>query len=177
MNDMGLGSRARRSLQLENQGIKKGQRTPKKSHLADKTFSPVTGTRQISPIHTSKQVSPSKKAGTVATKDKALDLTDKPNPDSQEDRLHSLRIKVEKSLQDFEKAREQLLSLQTLEGSSELGRIFKGSSADIRQELSRNRQLMEDLGKQNLYKTHYPPAQTDLIQIGSSYNFLKSVAK
>ncbi|XP_039590508.1 centromere protein R [Polypterus senegalus] len=177
MNNMGIRPRVRRSLQLGDQDTKKGQTTPKKSHLADKTFSPVTGTCHISPIDTSKQVSSSKKAGTVATKEKAFHPTDKANPNSQEDRLHSLRIKVEKSLQDFEKAREQLLSLQTLEGSSELARIFKGSSADIRQELSRNRQLMEELGKKDLYKTHYPSVQTDLIQTGSSYNFLKSVAK
>ncbi|CAK6978384.1 uncharacterized protein LOC122989533 isoform X3 [Scomber scombrus] len=91
------------------------------------------------------------------------------------EKLDSLRSKLELSVDAFIRARKKLEEILSAEGSSEQEHFLTGSSADLKTELKRHRELTfraESSLKGN--KDNRKHSQ-DGTRTGSSYDFLKSI--
>nr|XP_046247101.1 uncharacterized protein LOC124060325 [Scatophagus argus] len=66
-------------------------------------------------------------------------------PQTELEKLDSLRSKLEQSVDAFIKARKELEETFSAEGSSEQGHFLTGSSADLKTELKRLRELTSRL--------------------------------
>ncbi|XP_044218423.1 uncharacterized protein LOC122989533 isoform X1 [Thunnus albacares] len=62
-------------------------------------------------------------------------------PKTELEKLDSLRSKLEQSVDAFIRARKELEEILSAEGSSEQGHLLTGSSADLKTELKRHREL------------------------------------
>ncbi|XP_070688599.1 centromere protein R [Pempheris klunzingeri] len=76
-------------------------------------------------------------------------------PQTELEKLDSLRSKLEQSVDAFIKARKELEEIFSAEGSSEQERVFTGSSSDLRTELRRHRELTSRL-KSSLKESKHP---------------------
>ncbi|XP_051232152.1 uncharacterized protein itgb3bp isoform X2 [Dicentrarchus labrax] len=96
-------------------------------------------------------------------------------PQTELEKLDSTRSKLEQSVDAFIKARKELEEIFSAEGSSEQGRFLTGSSADLKTELKRHRELtfrVESSLKENKDPKHHSQGT---VKLGSSYEFLKSI--
>ncbi|XP_040896626.1 uncharacterized protein si:dkey-148h10.5 [Toxotes jaculatrix] len=91
------------------------------------------------------------------------------------EKLDSLRSKVEQSADAFIKARKELEEIYSAEGSSEQGGFLTGSSADLRTELKRHRELTSRVAS-SLKGNKDPNSHSQgPLKMSSSYEFLKSI--
>ncbi|XP_034437875.1 uncharacterized protein si:dkey-148h10.5 isoform X1 [Hippoglossus hippoglossus] len=96
-------------------------------------------------------------------------------PQTELEKLDSLRSKLEQSVDAFVRARKELEEILPVEGSSEQGRPLTGSSVDLRTELRRHRELTSRAAS-SLKSSKAPDNHTqDPVKMGSSYQFLKSI--
>ncbi|KAM8746452.1 centromere protein R isoform 1-T1 [Acanthopagrus schlegelii] len=96
-------------------------------------------------------------------------------PETELEKLDSLRSKLEQSVDAFIKARKELEEIFSAEGSSEQGRFLTGSSTDLKTELKRHRELTSRVElslKENKDLKHLSQGS---VKKGSSYEFLKSI--
>ncbi|KAJ8376243.1 hypothetical protein SKAU_G00068230 [Synaphobranchus kaupii] len=153
----------KRTLRLEE----KENQTPAKRPVPEGTYSPLTGTGILSPA-------PSPK-GHFKARGKTDNPTKIQKPQTDAEKLHALRSKIEGSVKAFKKARQQLEEMVPTEGSSELKTFFSRGSADLRTELRKNRELVakvETLLKGNgacCYRFQ------GFVKPSSSAEFLKSI--
>ncbi|KAJ8392551.1 hypothetical protein AAFF_G00074290 [Aldrovandia affinis] len=151
----------KRTLNLEEK-----ENTPaKKRRVPERTYSPVTGTRFTSPA-------PSKGHSEASGKTDNPSEVQKPQTDAE--KLRALRSKMERSVEAFKKAREQLKIVPT-EGSSELETFFFRGSADLQTELCRNRELVAKVETHSKGKGVQYYHFQGVVKPGSSYEFLKSI--
>ncbi|KAM4629111.1 centromere protein R [Polymixia lowei] len=144
---------AKRALHMDNTKC----HTPSKRLAPDRNYSPMTGTASLQP------------AQTKATNHK------QEIPQTDNEKLHSLRSKLERSVEAFIKARQELQEIVSAGGSSELKHFFTRGSSDLRSELKRNRELtsrIESCFKEN--DAHQNTLQGG-VRTGSSREFLKSI--
>ncbi|KAJ7332642.1 hypothetical protein JRQ81_014822, partial [Phrynocephalus forsythii] len=177
---------AKRALKLDSVMMGKVTATPqmsrKKNHLS---FSPTTGTCLMSPFSSPRssniqeQRNGLSKGKRDAPKGLTIKSSRKEQPQIEEsDKLLALQSEVENSLESFLKIRQNLTSLQALEGSRELENIVGvvNNSGDLRSEVKKNRKLLEEASKQKLLKRSHVwhPAQENL-HVLNSYEFLKTI--
>ncbi|XP_071781735.1 centromere protein R [Centroberyx gerrardi] len=131
--------------------------TPSKIPAPDRNYSPLTGTASLPPGH-------------------AIATTHKQKvPQTDREKLDSLRSKLEGSEDAFIKARKELEEIVSAEGSSKLRSFFTRGSADLKTELKRHRELTSRVesslegndARQNPFQGG--------TRTGSSYEFLKSI--
>ncbi|XP_050933460.1 uncharacterized protein itgb3bp [Lates calcarifer] len=96
-------------------------------------------------------------------------------PQTELERLDALRSKLEQSADAFIRARKELEEIFSAEGSSEQGHSLTGSSADLKTELQRHRELTSRVesslkGNKDPNNHHQGP-----VKMGSSCEFLKSI--
>ncbi|XP_068175239.1 centromere protein R isoform X2 [Antennarius striatus] len=96
-------------------------------------------------------------------------------PRTELEKLDCLRSKMEKSVEAFINAREELAKIISADGSSEQEHFFHGSSAELRAELKRHGELTSRV--ESSLKEHEDPKHSvqGTVKIRSSYEFLKSI--
>ncbi|XP_056316022.1 uncharacterized protein itgb3bp isoform X2 [Danio aesculapii] len=146
----------KRALHLEDK-----ENSPAKRHVANRNYSPMTGTTK--PKGNFKAVG--KKTNPPETKEPLTDA----------ERMVFLRSKVQKSLKDLMKYRQQLETLVPVEGSSELRSLLLMSPADLQTELKRHEILSAKIASSaHRADTNKGPLQ-GLKQTGSSSEYLKAI--
>ncbi|XP_034035443.1 uncharacterized protein si:dkey-148h10.5 [Thalassophryne amazonica] len=95
-------------------------------------------------------------------------------PPTELEKLDSLRSKLEQSLDEFIKARKELEEILPAEGSNEQGQLGPRSSAELKTELKRHRELTSRVESDLRRKTPRIHLQ-GAVRKGSSYDFLKSI--
>ncbi|XP_010870678.2 centromere protein R isoform X1 [Esox lucius] len=139
--------------------------TPAKRHAPNRNYSPMTGTCRLSPT----VVSPAGKA-------KATQYSLKPQlPQTEVEKLHAIRSKLEGSVAAFIKARQELEQIMAAEGSSELNRFFSRGSAELKTELKRHEELTAQAESCRSVDSSGQSPMQGVVQIGSSAEFLKSI--
>ncbi|XP_053287142.1 uncharacterized protein itgb3bp isoform X2 [Pleuronectes platessa] len=93
-------------------------------------------------------------------------------PQTELEKLDSLRSKLEQSVDAFVRTRKELEEILPVEGSSEQGRPLSGSSVDLRTELRRHRELTSRAASSLKGPVNHTQ---DPVKMGSSYQFLKSI--
>ncbi|XP_060934160.1 uncharacterized protein itgb3bp [Limanda limanda] len=93
-------------------------------------------------------------------------------PQTELEKLDSLRSKLDQSVDAFVRARKELEEILPVEGSSEQGRPLTGSSVDLRTELRRHRELTSRAASSLKGPNNHTQ---DPVKKGSSYQFLKSI--
>ncbi|KAM7409759.1 hypothetical protein PAMA_001313 [Pampus argenteus] len=91
------------------------------------------------------------------------------------EKLDCLRSKLEQSVDAFIRARKELEEILSAEGSSEQGHLLSGSSADLRTELKRHRELTSRAESSLEGNKDHKDHSRDGMRAGSSYDFLKSI--
>ncbi|XP_061094442.1 uncharacterized protein itgb3bp isoform X2 [Conger conger] len=152
----------KRALHLQDK-----ENTPAKRPVPVGTYSPLTGTGVLSPA-------PSPK-GHFKARGKTDNLTKTQKPQTDAEKLHALRSKIEGSLKAFKKARRQLEEVMPTEGSSELKAFFSRGSADLQTELRRNRELVAKAEAHLKGNGAGCYRFQGFAKPGSSYEFLKSI--
>ncbi|KAF0041886.1 hypothetical protein F2P81_005418 [Scophthalmus maximus] len=90
--------------------------------------------------------------------------------------LDSMRSKLEQSVDAFVRARKELEEILPAEGSSEQGRFLTGSSADLRTELKRHKELTASTEASSTKGNKDPNNHSGgPAKMGDSYKFLKSI--
>ncbi|XDV35764.1 hypothetical protein PO909_005647 [Leuciscus waleckii] len=139
------------------------ENSPAKRHTPNRNYSPMTGTRLTKP------------AGISRAGGKKMNPSQTKEPMTDAKRLLFLRSKVNKSLKDLMKYRQQLETLLPVEGSSELRSLFLMSPADLPTELKRHENLSAKVAscarRADTNKGHFQ----GLKQTGSSFEFLKAI--
>ncbi|NP_001315061.1 centromere protein R [Danio rerio] len=147
---------AKRALDLEDK-----ENSPAKRHVANRNYSPMAG--MTKPKGNSKAVG--KKTNPPETKEPLTDA----------ERIVFLRSKLQKSLKDLMKYRQQLETLVPVEGSSELRSLLLMSPADLQTELKRHEILSAKIASSpHRADTNKGPFQ-GLKQTGSSSEYLKAI--
>ncbi|XP_062854101.1 uncharacterized protein itgb3bp isoform X2 [Trichomycterus rosablanca] len=93
---------------------------------------------------------------------------------TETERMHALRTKVEGSLDDLMKTRQHLEKLVPLEGNSELSSFLLLGPADLRTELQRHKELTSKI-QRGIKSQMHNGFQQGTTQTGSSYEFLKKI--
>ncbi|XP_048832189.1 uncharacterized protein LOC125708584 [Brienomyrus brachyistius] len=152
----------KRALRLEE----KENITPSKRPALDWAYSPSTGTCSIHHIHSSSaNLNLRENAGSPTLRELQTD----------KEKFHALRSKIEASVNAFLKARQQIEKTLSTEGGSELSGFFRGGSSDLQAELRKNRELCALVEARldgidfNRHRRDGPGRPS------SSYEFLKSI--
>nr|XP_020663385.1 centromere protein R isoform X3 [Pogona vitticeps] len=153
---------AKRALKLDSFIMGKVPATPqvssKKNH---QSYSPTTGTCLMSPFSSPRsnniqeQRNGLSKGKRDVPKGLAMKSSRKGQPQIEEsDRLSVLQSKVEDSLETFMQIRQNLTSLQALEGTRELENIIGAldNSGHLKNEVRKTKKLLEQARKQKLLK-------------------------
>ncbi|XP_059426176.1 uncharacterized protein itgb3bp [Carassius carassius] len=152
----------KRALQLQDK-----ENSPAKRRAPNRDYSPMTGT-QMSP--TTKPAASNSRAG-----GKKANPAQRKEPMTDAERILFLRSKVKKSFRDLMKYRQQLETLVSVEGSSELRSLLLMSPVDLQTELKRHENLCAKIAscahKADTNKGHFQGKK----QTGSSYEFLKTI--
>ncbi|XP_072853844.2 centromere protein R isoform X2 [Pogona vitticeps] len=177
---------AKRALKLDSFIMGKVPATPqvssKKNH---QSYSPTTGTCLMSPFSSPRsnniqeQRNGLSKGKRDVPKGLAMKSSRKGQPQIEEsDRLSVLQSKVEDSLETFMQIRQNLTSLQALEGTRELENIIGAldNSGHLKNEVRKTRKLLEQARKQKLLKRSSVrhPAQEHR-HVLNSFEFLKTI--
>ncbi|XP_052415383.1 uncharacterized protein itgb3bp isoform X2 [Carassius gibelio] len=151
----------KRALQLQDK-----ENSPAKRRAPNRDYSPMTGT-QMSPT--------TRPAGNSRAGGKKTNPAQRKEPMTDAERILFLRSKVKKSFKDLMKYRQQLETLVSVEGSSELRSLLLMSPADLQTELKRHENLCAKIAscanKADKNKGHFQGMK----QTGSSYEFLKAI--
>ncbi|TNM88239.1 hypothetical protein fugu_006460 [Takifugu bimaculatus] len=126
------------------------------------------------PVHAKKHPTLAESAGqTGKTK---LKRRSEKEPQTELEKLDFLRSKLERSADEFIKTRKELEEILSEEGSSEQLFLTDSSSAGLKTELQRHRELTSKVESslKELHRDHKPQAQGS-VKKGSSYEFLKSI--
>ncbi|XP_035502774.1 uncharacterized protein LOC118317845 isoform X2 [Scophthalmus maximus] len=96
-------------------------------------------------------------------------------PQTELEKLDSMRSKLEQSVDAFVRARKELEEILPAEGSSEQGRFLTGSSADLRTELKRHKELTSTEASSTKGNKDPNNHSGGPAKMGDSYKFLKSI--
>ncbi|XP_074858565.1 centromere protein R [Carettochelys insculpta] len=150
------------------------QATPSKTREKNvNLYSPTTGTCQMSLF-----ASPISGDNTKVNNSEISLHRRRQRQTEKDNKFMVLQSEVEKSLVRFLKMRQNLKSLQALEGSRELENIFGAadSSSNLKAEVQKTKVLMAEAEKLKLFKRSNGkhPAR-EYVQSCNSYEFLKSL--
>ncbi|NXP22641.1 CENPR protein, partial [Scytalopus superciliaris] len=171
----------KRALKLDTvKKINPPDATPQKAKRRNlNSYSPTTGTRQMSPFQSPPSHSDRNPRDPPAQGGREPSTSSRGQPPAEQDGFLELQSQVRSSLDKILKIRENLKSLQALEGSRELGTIVcvPGSSGGpLRAELRRTQTLLAQAEELQLLKANHGklPAK-GFIQTTGSAEFLKSL--